>query len=97
MSADKFELFYCLTRNGWLGPEDNEPVTLPEGWVRVYEVKVSQGSPHGPQSEHWHLRRTNEQFPQQDVTAIELAYPRPNKNDQMARATAKFLRENGAV
>jgi hypothetical protein len=81
MSADDFNLFYCLRETGWaLTEEGNEP----DSWVRIYEVRVYQGSPFGKESRHWNLIKTNPKWTKQQADLLEENIPRPQASRELS-------------
>jgi hypothetical protein len=96
MSADKFTLFYCLTENGWQSPTEVEDASLPDGWIRIYEVTFYQGSPHGQQNEQWRPCRTKENWRNSDVDEVEQKYQRPTKQfGELSPVVKAWFKKNG--
>ena len=56
MSSDKHSQFYCLTETGWALIEEG---SAPDGWVRICELKVYQGSSYGRESRTWQEPKTH--------------------------------------
>jgi hypothetical protein len=75
MSADKYSEFYCLTVSGWQSIDDAS--ARPDGWIRIYEVIVYQGSPFGRTSRYWILRASNHAVPAEETEDLEQRFPRP--------------------
>jgi hypothetical protein len=76
MGSDKFSLFYCLTDKGWTRLEDDR--SPPDGWVRICEVEVYEGSPFGRESRRVKMIRTNPNSTAGEVDALERVFPRPS-------------------
>lgn len=74
MSADKYSLFYCLSENGWKTIEEEN---TPDGWVRIYELKVYQGSPFGRESRTWQQPKTHPNWTDAAADELEKKFPRP--------------------
>ena len=74
MSAESYSQFWCLDNSGWTRIDETQ---TPEGWVRIYEERVYQGSPFGKTSRVWSLLRTNAGWTDQDADALERRFPRP--------------------
>jgi hypothetical protein len=88
MSADKFSLFYCLTEAGWLLIEET---SRPAGWVRIYELKVYQGSQFGQESRTWHLLKTNADWSLETADQLEMKFPRPERSRELSPESLKVL------
>jgi len=73
MSSDKFSLFYCLTETGWSPIEEG---SRPDGWVRICELKVYQGSPFGKESRHWQTPTTHPDWTESAADELEKKFPR---------------------
>lgn len=76
VSSDKFSLFYCLTDAGWSSIEDGD---TPDGWVRIYELKVYQGSPFGKESRTWQVPTTHPDWTPAAANELEKKFPRPER------------------
>ncbi len=76
MSAERFSLFHCLTKDGWLPSTEEEE--RPEGWVRVCEMEVYEGSGFGRESRNWKRCTTNPDFTNEEADLLEIKYPRPS-------------------
>ena len=88
MSADKYSLFYCLTESGWSSIEEgNEP----DGWVRIYEVEVDQGSPFGRESRSWRRAKTHPDWTMDAADQLEMKFPRPEKPRELSPESLKAL------
>jgi hypothetical protein len=89
MSADKFSLFHCLTETGWLSIEEDE--CPPDGWVRIYEEVVYQGSPFGRESRHWQKPKTHSSWAEADADLLEKRFPRPQPSSELSPQSLKAL------
>jgi len=88
MSADKYSLFWCLKEDGWSSIEEEN---IPDGWVRIYEVQVYQGSPFGSESRTWHLRKTHTTWNDRDADLLEAKFPRPEPQRTLSPEALKVL------
>lgn len=88
MSADKCSLFYCLTKDGWSVIEEGN---LPEGWVRISELKVYQGSPFGRESRTWQDPRTNPDWTNEAADELERRFPRPDRSRELSPEVLRAL------
>jgi hypothetical protein len=88
MSAEKYSLYYCLTRDGWVATEDERTL---DGWVRLYEVKVYQRSGWGSTSREWVLTKTNPVLTREEVEQIEEQFPRPKSQRELSPESLKII------
>jgi hypothetical protein len=88
MSADRYSLYWCLGQTGWATIQ--QPDT-PEGWVRIYEEEVYQGSPFGRESRHWHLLKTNGVWSGASADLLEAKFPRPEPRRTLSPEALKAL------
>lgn len=88
MSADKYSQFYCLTENGWSLIEEGNP---PDGWVRICELQVYQGSPFGKESRHWQEPKTHPDWTTDDADQLEKKFPRPERSHELSPEILKAL------
>ena len=88
MSADKYSLFYCLTRAGWSFIDEE---SRPAGWVRIYELKVYQGSSFGRESRKWNLLRTNADLTPEAADLLEKEFPRPERPRRLSIESLRVL------
>jgi hypothetical protein len=88
MSADKYSLFYCLTRAGWSSVAEG---STPDRWVRIYEVNVYQGSPFGPESWTWQSPKTHPDWTDKDADLLEEKFPRPERPHELSPEMLKAL------
>jgi hypothetical protein len=89
MSADKYSLFYCLSETGWTTIEEGE---TPDGWVRIYELKVYQGSPFGRESRTWQEPKTHSDWTNAAADELEKKFPRPERSKELSPEALKGLR-----
>jgi hypothetical protein len=89
MSADKFSQFYCLTETGWALIEEGN---TPDGWVRIYELKIYQGSPFGRESRTWQQPRMHPDWTEAAADELEKKFPRPERSFELSAETMKTLR-----
>jgi hypothetical protein len=88
MSADNESLFYCLSEDGWSLIEEDNP---PNGWVRIYEVRIYQGSQFGRESRHWQGPRTNPAWTEEAADQLEKTFPRPERSRELSPEALKGL------
>ncbi len=88
MSADKYSQFYCLTETGWSAIEEGSP---PEGWVRIYELKVYQGSPFGRESCTWQEPKTSPEWSGEAADLLEKKFTRPERTRELSLESLKAL------
>lgn len=89
MSADKYSLFYCLSETGWATVEEG---STPDGWVRIYELNVYQGSPFGRESRTWQQPKTHPDWTDAAADELEKKFPRPERSYGLSPETLKALR-----
>jgi hypothetical protein len=89
MSADNYSLFYCLSEAGWATIEEGN---TPVGWVRIYELKVYQGSPFGRESRNWQQPKTHPDWTDVAADELEKKFPRPDRSNELFPETLKALR-----
>ena len=89
MAYDKFSLFHYLEKDG--GWSVGEEGIFPDGWVRVYEEKVYQGSGFGPESRTWHLLKTNPSWTNDDADLLEKKFPKPEKSKSLSLQALKNI------
>jgi hypothetical protein len=88
MSADKYSEFYCLTETGWSLIEEGRP---PDGWVRIYELRVYQGSPFGRESRTWRAPKTHPDWTKDAADQLEKKFPRPERPHELSPESLKAL------
>ena len=88
MSSDKYSQFYCLTEAGWsLIEEENAP----DGWIRIYELKVYQGSPFGRESQTWQEPKTHPNWTDGAADELEMKFPRPERSYELSPELLRAL------
>lgn len=88
MSAEKYSLFYCLTKNGWSSIEEG---IEPDGWVRICELEIYQGSPYGRESRHWVRCKTHPEWTSDDADELERKFPRPERSRELSPESLKIF------
>jgi hypothetical protein len=88
MSSDKNSQFYCLTETGWALIEEG---SAPDGWVRICEIKVYQGSPFGRESRTWQEPKTHPDWTDTTADELEKKFPRPGRSLEISPETLKAL------
>jgi hypothetical protein len=88
MSADKYSLFYCLSETGWSTITEEQ---LPDGWVRIYELKVYQGSPFGRESQKWQQPKTHPDWTNDAADQLEKKFPKPEGSRELSPEILKAL------
>ncbi len=88
MSADKYSLYYCFSETGWKTIEEGE---IPDGWVRIYELKVYQGSPFGRESRTWQRPKTHPDWTDAAADELEKKFPRPERSYELSPEMLKAL------
>jgi hypothetical protein len=88
MSADRYSLFNCLTETGW---SLIEQASRPDGWIRIYELEVYQGSPFGRESRTWHLIETHPDWNNDAADILEKKFPRPERSRELSAESLKAL------
>jgi len=88
MSSDRYSQFYCLTKTGWSLIEEGNP---PDGWVRIYELKVYQGSPFGRESQTWQEPKTHPDWTSAAANELEKKFPRPERSYELSPEILKAL------
>jgi hypothetical protein len=89
MSADRYSMYWCLSETGWATIEGRD---TSEGWVRIYEEEVYQGSPFGRESRHWRLQRANGTWSVTKADLLETKFPRPVPDRKLSAEALKVLR-----
>ena len=88
MSTDKYSQFYCLTKNGWSSIEEE---VEPDGWVRICEAQVYQGSQCGKESRHWVACKTHPEWTSADADELERKFPRPERPRELSPESLKIF------
>jgi hypothetical protein len=88
MSSDKHSQFYCLTETGWALIEEG---SAPDGWVRICELKVYQGSSYGRESRTWQEPKTHPDWTAAAADELEKKFPRPERSFELSPETLKAL------
>ncbi|MGA2049158.1 MAG: hypothetical protein ABSG96_15780 [Terracidiphilus sp.] len=88
MSAEKYSVFWCLSESGWTSSSED---SAPDGWVRIYEEKVYQGSTFGRESRTWYLLKTNPSWVGRDADQLERKFSRPEPQTSLSPEDIKAL------
>lgn len=88
MSADKYSQFFCLTEAGWSIIEEG---TAPDGWVRICELRVYQGSPFGRESRTWRELKTHSGWTKDAADQLEKKFPKPEMSQELSPELLKAL------
>lgn len=88
MSTDRNSIFYCLTKSGWSLLEEE---SRPDGWVRIYELVVYQGSPFGHESRTWNLVSTHPDWNNDAADILEQEFPKPGRSRELSAEALKAL------
>ena len=88
MSADNYSQFYCLTETGWSTIEEGN---APDGWVRICELKVYQGSQFGRESRTWQEPKTHPNWTIDAADLLEKKFPKPERSRELSPEILKAL------
>jgi hypothetical protein len=65
--------------------------TEPDGWVRICELQVYQGSSFGKESRHWQAPRTHPDWTTDAADQLEKKFPRPDESRELSPEALKVL------
>jgi hypothetical protein len=89
MAADRYSLHYCLSETGWTLIDEG---SIPDNYVRIYEVEVYQGSPFGPESRDWKVARTNPNWTESDADRLESQFAKPERPRELSAESLRGLK-----
>jgi hypothetical protein len=91
LSSDQYEVYYFLTNGGWLPSAAGTLTDAPQDWLRLYVVRVQEGSPFGRTSSNWILQEANPDISRAIVDEVEARSPRPGTQETTAETLSALI------
>lgn len=95
MSYDDFTIYYVLTATDWQSVSSPEIDNLPNDWIRLYEVHVSQSSGFGPESRQWTVVKQHPRITDEEADEVERRYRRPGRPSELSEASLRAISGKG--